>query len=105
MLRHDAPAGDTDAQALWRSTQARILARRSEIAAAIDLGLEAVTMRRETDAPVDLIDALVDYQDVLQFAGRADEADEAIAEARALAVRKGDVVTAERLAERLGTPT
>ena len=100
MVRDEGPADDADAQALWRQAMARILAHRGHADEAIGMADEAVALRRETDAPVDLVEALGDLAEVLVATGRAAAAETATAEALELADRKGDLVTARRLAAR-----
>jgi predicted transcriptional regulator len=89
--------GDIDAQALWRSVRAMLLARRGEVDDAIRLSLEAIAMRRHSDGIVFLADALTDFSEVLRFTGREDEVRAVRAEALGLYERKGDVVSAGRL--------
>ncbi len=100
MVRAEAPGGDSDAQVLWRSVIARVIAGRSKFAEAIALAQEAVMLRRESDAPIDLAEALTDLADVLILAGRTAAAAAAIREALQLSERKGDLVSAARLRER-----
>ncbi len=100
MVRAEAPAGDADAQVLWRSVLARVLADRSAFDEAVAMAEEAVTLRRSSDAPIDLAEALSDLADVLVLARRIPAARAAIAEALQLSQRKGDLVTARRLQAR-----
>jgi class 3 adenylate cyclase/tetratricopeptide (TPR) repeat protein len=88
---------DLDAQALWRQVLAMIRARRGETAEALTLGHEAVELYRRSDAPVLLADSLVDFGEVLRFAGRDDEARAARTEALRLYESKGDLVSSARL--------
>jgi hypothetical protein len=74
-----------------------LLARRGEVEDAITLSLEAIDMRRRSDAIVFLADALADFSEVLRFSGREDEVRAVRAEALRLYERKGDVVSAGRL--------
>ena len=100
IVRDEAPPGDSDAQALWRSVMARVLARRSQADEALRLADEAVALRRESDVPIDLVDALEDLAEVYLTLGRRSESEAAIKEALALAERKGDSITARRLGDR-----
>jgi predicted metal-dependent hydrolase len=96
-VREMAIEDDLDAQALWRSVHAMLLARRGEVEGAISLSLEAIEMRRRSDAIVFLADALTDFSEVLRFTGREDEVRAVRTEALGLFERKGDVVSAGRL--------
>jgi predicted ATPase len=96
-VRREAAPDDSDAQALWRSVLARILARRGDHLGAIAFASEAVEIRSQTDSPIDLAEANVDLAEVLRAAGRDADADSAIDSAIALALRKGHVILAERL--------
>jgi ATP/maltotriose-dependent transcriptional regulator MalT len=96
-VREMAIEDDVDAQALWRSVRAMLLARRGEVEDAITLSLEAIEMRRRSDAIVFLGDALTDFSEVLRFTGREDEVRAVRNEALRLYERKGDVVSAGRL--------
>ena len=96
-VREMAIEDDIDAQALWRSVRAMLLARRGEVEDAVTLSLEAIDMRRRSDAIVFLADALADFSEVLRFTGREDEVRAVRTEALKLYERKGDVVSAGRL--------
>ncbi len=98
-VRAGAAPDDADAQALWRSVIARVFASRSEADAAVALAEEVVELRRETEWPSELAEALADQSEVLRLAGRRQEARVALDEALELVGRKGDVVTARRLVE------
>ena len=65
---------DIGAQALWRQVQARVHASRGEHAEAEPLAREAVEMLVETDALPAQGNALSDLAEVLDAAGRRDEA-------------------------------
>jgi class 3 adenylate cyclase/tetratricopeptide (TPR) repeat protein len=96
-VREMAIEDDLDAQARWRSVHAMLLARRGEVEGAISLSLEAIEMRRRSDAIVFLADALTEFSEVLRFTGREDEVRAVRTEALGLFERKGDVVSAGRL--------
>jgi tetratricopeptide (TPR) repeat protein len=93
-----AAADDVDAQSVWRGARARVLAHRGETEAARRYGEEAVNLRRPSDAPVLLAEALADLAEVERLAGDGAAAAAALAEALALVNRKGDLVSADRLA-------
>ncbi|HEX5039442.1 MAG TPA: adenylate/guanylate cyclase domain-containing protein [Candidatus Limnocylindria bacterium] len=96
-VRNMAIDDDIDAQALWRSVHAMLLARRGEVDEAVVLSQEAIAFRRRSDALVWLADALTDFSEVLRFTGRDDEVRAVRNEALRLYERKGDVVSAGRL--------
>ena len=97
VVRELSAPDDIDAQALWRSVLAMVLARAAAIDEAITLAQEAVALRRQADAPVLLAEALEDFGEVLRFAGRDQEARSQREQALALYERKGDEVSAGRL--------
>jgi class 3 adenylate cyclase/tetratricopeptide (TPR) repeat protein len=97
VVRELSAPDDIDAQALWRSVLAMVLARAAAIDEAIALAQEAVTLRRQADAPVLLAEALEDFGEVLRFAGRDEEARSQRQQALALYEQKGDEVSAGRL--------
>jgi len=87
---------DLDAQPRWRAALARTLARRGEHADAERLALEAVALLEATDfvgLQAYVFDVLAE---VLQSAGRMDDAVAAVEQAIALHERKGNVVSAAR---------
>jgi class 3 adenylate cyclase/tetratricopeptide (TPR) repeat protein len=94
-----AAQDDIDAQAGWRSTRAPILARRSEMAPALQLAQEALVLARQTEAPTLQADTLVELAGVLLSAGRLDDARRTMAEARALYEAKGNRVSASQCAQ------
>ena len=92
-----ADESDVDAQSLWRSTRARVLAHRGSLAEAEMLAREAVGLLAPTDGVVAKVAASTDLAHVLLLAGRGDEALAVIAEARAMAERKGSRVMVDSL--------
>jgi class 3 adenylate cyclase/tetratricopeptide (TPR) repeat protein len=88
---------DLDAQAIWRSVLAMLTARHGDTDEAIKLSLEAIELRRRSDAIVYLADTLTDFSEVLRFTGRDDEVHAVRKEALRLYERKGDIVSAGRL--------
>jgi class 3 adenylate cyclase/tetratricopeptide (TPR) repeat protein len=97
-----AAADDVDAQALWRGVRACVLARHGDAMTARGLAAEAVQMRRDADAPVLLAEALAELAEVERLTGNLAAAEAAVKEAAELYARKGDSVSAERLALRFG---
>ena len=96
-IRSMAMPDDLDAQAIWRSVLAMLTAREGKTDEAIRLSLEAIELRRRSDAIVYLADALTDFAEVLRFSGRDDEVRAVRNEALQLYERKGDAVSAARL--------
>jgi class 3 adenylate cyclase/tetratricopeptide (TPR) repeat protein len=63
--RELAAEDDVEAQSLWRSVEAKVLARRGDYASAEWLASEAVQVLGEADAPLMRADALIDLAEVL----------------------------------------
>ena len=107
--RELAQPDDVGAQAFWRQTQALVHAARAQHADAERLAREAVTWAERSDSPQFQGDALNDLADVLQAAGRRDEAIAALREALDRYERKQIIPLARRVRERLavlqGTPS
>jgi ATP/maltotriose-dependent transcriptional regulator MalT len=91
-----AAADDLVTQILWRTVRAKILARRGEVEKAEELGREAVRLADTTDFPELKASTALDLAEVLERAGRAEEALELGARARDVYERKGNVVAAEQ---------
>jgi tetratricopeptide (TPR) repeat protein len=89
------------AQALWRQAAALVSAHRGEHAEAERLAREALTHAHRTDSPKLQADAYCDLAEVLEAAGRRDEAIAAWQEALDRYERKGIVPLADRVRERL----
>ena len=98
-------SGDLVTQVMWRSVQARILARRGRYAEAEALAREAVTLAERTDFLVDRGDALVDLAHILRDAGQRNEAATAAAEGLHLHEQKGNLVTAGKIRLDLAVPS
>lgn len=91
-----AAADDLSAQIIWRAVRARLLARRGEMAAALRMSAEAVGLAERTDWLTERADALLARAQVLNWAGEAATASEALSRAVELYTRKGDAVGAQR---------
>jgi len=89
-------ANDVHSHILWRSILAKVLARRNDLAEAERLAREAVAFAETTDFLLAHADALADLADVLELAGRPDEAARAIEEAIVVYERKGNLLAANR---------
>jgi class 3 adenylate cyclase/tetratricopeptide (TPR) repeat protein len=92
-----ADEGDVDAQSLWRSTRAKVLALRGSLTEAEALAREAVAILAPTDDVVSQIAVGADLAWILLLAGQEGEAKALIAAMRALAEQKGSLVMVERL--------
>jgi predicted ATPase len=97
-----ADEGDADAQALWRMTRAKALARRGAVAEGETLAREALALTSATDDVVNTITARAALAEVLLLAGRRDEADAYLGSARALAEQKGSAAMVESVDELAG---
>ena len=92
---------DAVTQALWRQVQALVHASRGEQAEAERLAREAVAITENTDSPWWQGEALCDLADVLQAAGRHDEAAAALREALDRYERKQIIPLVRRTSERI----
>jgi hypothetical protein len=81
---------------MWRSTRAKVLARRGETEEAARLSAEAVEEARSGDNLHLFGDCLSDRAEVLRLLGRGDEALPVLEEALAAYTRKGIVPSIER---------
>src|SRR5512132_1259065 len=92
-----AAEDDVEAQALWRTTRARVLASRDELEEAEALAREAVELLEPTDDVLNQVNALACLASVLLLAGDEPEGNDVLARARELAQAKGSPVILERL--------
>ena len=92
-----ADADDIASQMLWRTVQAKIMARKGSRDDALILIGEAVDLLKPTDAVSAQADTLVDLAEVLRRAGRGKDADEVLEDAIALYELKGNLVGAENV--------
>ncbi|MEP6638682.1 MAG: AAA family ATPase [Chloroflexota bacterium] len=92
---------DVDSQVLWRTIRAKLLARDGHVDEAIALAEGAVAWARETDDLDQQADALRDLAAVQALAGRQQGEGPPLREALRLYERKGDVVQAARVRDRL----
>jgi class 3 adenylate cyclase/tetratricopeptide (TPR) repeat protein len=99
MAAHDL--SDVDPQFRWRAVRAKVLARRGEYAAAETLAREAVSLIAHTDWLNQQANLQMDLAEVLQRAGRGDEARSAVEEAIHLYDVKENRVAATRARVRL----
>jgi predicted ATPase/class 3 adenylate cyclase/DNA-binding winged helix-turn-helix (wHTH) protein len=96
-----ADSGDLVTQIVIRGVRSKLLARAGAHRDAERLGLEAVALAETTDFLNFHADALLDVADAREIAGRVADASAAAADALALYERKGSVVAAARVRERL----
>ncbi len=99
--RENAPTEDMVSQAWLRGTRAKVLARRDEAQQAVELAREAVALAERGDALNLQGDALMNLAEVLEVAGRHDEAASTAERALARYEGKGNVVSARRAAAAL----
>ena len=96
-----APSDDIDAQARGLKAQARILAARGQLAAALQLARQAKTIVDATDYLSLRAETYADLAEVLLAAGNLREARAALETARSHFEAKGITVEAQRVAGRL----
>ena len=87
---------DIDAKVLWRCVRAPILARSGAIDEAELMIREALELALHTESPGLQASSYYELGAVTQFAGRADEARQALHAAIEIYARKGDVMSAAR---------
>ena len=87
---------DVEAQAMWRSIRAKILAGRGEADEALRLSAEAVEWVHRSDNLQEIGDCLLDRARVLRLLGLSAEARASLEEALAVYGRKGIVPSIER---------
>ena len=92
---------DVHSHVLWRSTRAKVLARRGEFEAAERLGRDAVAFASSSDLVVAHADALMDLAEVLCLADDRAAAREAVEEAIRYFELKGNVYAAGQALNRL----
>jgi len=98
--RHAQDLADPDDVAsttLWRTVQAKILARKGNRDGALILMGEAIDLLKRTDSVVAQAETLVDLAEVLRLAGQRKDADEVMEDAVALLEAKGNLAAAEVL--------
>jgi tetratricopeptide (TPR) repeat protein len=96
---------DPSGQAHWRLAAARVLVRRGAAEEAVRLANEGIAIIGQTEELLSLPGLLLDQAEVLELAGRGDEAVGALREALDVAARKGAVVEENRARERLAALT
>jgi class 3 adenylate cyclase/tetratricopeptide (TPR) repeat protein len=94
---------DVESQALWRSAKAMILAEVGDSAAADAAARAAVDLLKQTDALVQIADALSVHAGILGGRGNELERRAALEEAAALYARKGNVIGERSARQALAT--
>jgi tetratricopeptide (TPR) repeat protein len=85
----------------WRAIRAKVHARRSRFDEAERLARESVALAESSDFLIAHADAVADLSEVLELAGRMDEAARAIEDATELYESKGNSLAAATCRERL----
>jgi class 3 adenylate cyclase/tetratricopeptide (TPR) repeat protein len=96
VCREKASPHDVGAQYQWRSIRARLLGTEGRIAEAETLARESVRLIRTTDQPDVQGQALAGLAEVLEAAGKGEDAATSLREAVALFEAKGNAVAAAR---------
>jgi tetratricopeptide (TPR) repeat protein len=94
-------ADDVMTQCEWRALRARVLARRGQFEEAERLAEHALAIAKQTDYIDEIGGILSSHGEVLELAGKPDEAERAYAEALTLHEQKGNGVATRAVRERL----
>jgi predicted ATPase/DNA-binding SARP family transcriptional activator len=100
-----APPGDVDAQARWRATRAKLLARQGQLAAARQLASEAMALVTPTPYPALRAQMLLASAEVSRLAGAPGEAEASLRQALRIYEDKRAVALAERTRAALASLT
>jgi class 3 adenylate cyclase/tetratricopeptide (TPR) repeat protein len=92
---------DTVKEMIWRQVRAKVLARRGEHAEGERLARDAVDIGERTDSLIGQGDAHADLAEVLFLAGKPDEAAASLRHALDRYERKGHLLLAQRMRQRL----
>ena len=92
-------------QVLSRSVRAKVFARRGDLELAEELAREACSLTEDTDFPELKASTSLDLAEVLEFAGKLDQANEHVGHAKEIYERKGNVVAAAQTELRSAHPT
>ena len=101
LARDEALQSDASAQVVWRMATARVLVRRGEVDDAVKLAEEAIRALSATHEAFTLSYLLIDQAEVLELAGRPDDAVAALHEALRVSEQKGAIALVRRANERL----
>ncbi len=94
-------ANDVHSQILWRAIRAKVLARRGHFDEAERLARESVALAESSDFLIAHADAVADLAEVLELAGRIDEAARALEDAIKQYELKGNSLAAATCRDRL----
>jgi class 3 adenylate cyclase/tetratricopeptide (TPR) repeat protein len=103
LARQSAQAGDVSGQAFSGIAAARLLARRGDPAEAVRLAAESIALTAGTTEYLTMPWLLLRQAEVLQLAGRDEDAASVLDEAVAIAERKGALAEVRRAREQLET--
>jgi hypothetical protein len=92
---------DASGQAHFNMAKARLLVRRGQTEDAIRLAAEAIAIIEQTEELLTISELLLGQTEVLERAGRVEEAKAALTKAADVAARKGALVDERRARERL----
>jgi class 3 adenylate cyclase/tetratricopeptide (TPR) repeat protein len=101
VARETVPDIDVSGLAQVKISTARVLVRRGQPEDAVRLAAEAIALVKGTEELLNMPDLLMWQADVLELAGRVEDARTALAKAVDAAARKGSVVDEQRARERL----
>jgi ATP/maltotriose-dependent transcriptional regulator MalT len=105
VARETVPDIDVGALALVKISAARVLVRRGEPEEATRLAAEAIELVDETQELLLVLDLLMWQAEVLELAGRIEDAEAALRKVTDAAARKGALVDERRARERLAALT
>jgi class 3 adenylate cyclase len=92
---------DANGQAHFNMAKARLLVRRGQTEDAVRLAAEAIAIIEQTEELLTISELLLGQTEVLERAGRVEEAKAALSKAADIAARKGALVDEQRAQERL----
>lgn len=99
--QQSAPPNDVDANCRWKIAKALVLASRGDLGRSERLAREALALSEQTDDGRFQANFRVDLATILQKSQRVNEATDVLRIALRLYETKGDLVSAERVRERL----
>jgi hypothetical protein len=105
VAREALPVDDVTGQAMVKMSGARVLAFRGELDEAVRLATGAIALMDTTEEMLTMPDLLLRQADVLELAGRVEDAEAALHRAADAAARKGAVFEERRAKERLAALT
>jgi class 3 adenylate cyclase/tetratricopeptide (TPR) repeat protein len=103
--RQIVPYADVSGLAQLKISTARVIARRGDLEEAVRLAAEAIAMMDGTEELLNMPDLLMWQAEVLELAGRVEDAKTSLSKAVEVAARKGALVDERRARERLAALT